>query len=96
MKNASILRLVLYVCLSTLPIVVGLYVLIKKKMIVGGRLAPSEVSELIFPANLIMAISFFLISAMILTAISNLKRKNKIIEILFMAVVLLFGISIFI
>ena len=79
-----------------LPLSLGIYVLLEKKMIIGGRLAAGHVQELAFPADIIMALSFFLISLSILVALTNLKHKNKIVEIFFISSIALFGVSVFI
>jgi len=66
------------------------------EMIIGGRLAPGEVHELKFPANLIMASSFFLFTALILISLTDLKHKNRIIELTFLTAITLFITSVFI
>ncbi len=82
--------IILYSLLSLLPLLVGLYVLIEKKIIIGGRLSPGEVYELAFPANIIMATSFFLFSALILLALIDGKHIKKISVWTFFTALLLF------
>jgi len=95
MPKRSSLQVIFYILLSILPLSVGVYVLLEKKMIVGGRLAAGHVQELLFPANIIMALSFFLISLSVLVAITNLKYKNKMVEWFFISAIALFGVSVF-
>lgn len=95
MQKRSFFGYLSYAFIALIPFSIGIYVLLEKKMIVGGRLSPGEVHELAFPADIIMASSFFLFAFLILISTTNIKYKTRIAEICFMGSIILFGVSVF-
>ena len=95
MPKRSLISYGFSICLSLLPIIAGFYVLIEKKMMFGGRYNPGHLYEFDFPANIIMATSFFLVAALIIIALTGIKHKNKIIEGLILTAFVLFIIAVF-
>ena len=96
MANRSALSIASYILIALVPFAIGIYVLIERKMIVGGRLSPGEVHTLDFPSYIMMACSFFLFSSLILISLIDLKYKTRIVELCFLLAIFLFGASIFI
>ena len=96
MSKRSFISYVLYILLSLVPFAAGLYALFEKKTILAGRLAPGGIYELEFPANIIVAASYFLFSAFILFALTELKHKKRICELSFILGLILLFIGIMI
>lgn len=87
---SSIGTKVLHFVLSLVALAVAVYVLLEKKMIIGGRFSPGVVYEFPFPANLVMAASFFCLSLFIVLAIFDSKVIKKACEWLLIAALILF------
>lgn len=80
----------LYGLFALIPFCAGVYVLIEKKIFIGGRLSTGAVYEYEFPANIVMAFSFFLFTFFIIAAMFESKHKKRICEISFLAALILF------
>lgn len=96
MSKRSMQSVFLYSLLSLVPFTIGLYVLFKNKMIIGGKLAPAYVYELKFPADIIVAAAFFHFSALILVAMTDWQYKKIVCEWIFLAATILFVTAVFI
>jgi len=89
MLKRSILSYISYGIISLIPFLIGVYVLLEKKMITGSSLMPGGIKELESPANIVIAISFFLFSALILLAFMEYKHKKIICEMTFFAALII-------
>jgi len=95
MLKRSILSYFLYGIISLIPFLIGVYVLLEKKMITGSSLMPGGIKELESPAHIIIAISLFLFSALILLAFMEYKYKKIICEMTFFTALIFFIIGSF-
>lgn len=87
----SFWTIALHSILSLAALSAGVYVLLEKKMLIGGRLIASAVYEFPFPANLVMASSLILLSVFIMLTLYENKAIKKTAEwILIVALVLFF------
>lgn len=94
-QKTSAVKILFNLLIAVIPFGIGLYVLIEKKMIIGGRLAAGQVQQLEFPADWIMASAFFLVAFSIVMGITRLKYKNRLIEAGILLAMVLFGLGVF-
>lgn len=87
---------IFHATISLILVAVGIYVLIEKKMIVGGKYSAGSLHTLSFPADIIMAASFFMLAAFFSLVLIQTEAIKKICIWLFMSSLVTFGISIFI
>ena len=81
--------------ISVVVLAMGLFVLIEKKMIISGKLS-GDLYKFDYPNNIIIAISFFLVSAFVMLVLIESKRMKKINQGLIIAALVLFFIGAFI
>jgi len=86
----SPLTIAFHSILSLIILAMGIYVLIEKKMFIGGSLSPGKVYEFDFPANVITATSFLLVSVFIMLVLVKGKWIKRICEGLLIVALILF------
>lgn len=92
----SLWNIVFHSILSLISLAIGLYVLIEKKLLIGGRFSPGEVYEFSFFSSIIMAASFFLVSIFIMLTLANSKRIKKACEWILIVALILFFLGAFV
>lgn len=85
----SRLTIVMHSILSLAIIAIGIYVLIEKKMIISGKYS-GGLYELDYPANLLVAVSAFLVSIFIMLVLVKRPYIKRICEGLFVTALILF------
>lgn len=85
----SRLTIVMHSILSLIVIAIGVYVLIEKKMIISGKYS-GGLYELNYPANLLVAISAFLVAIFIMLVLVKRPYIKQICEGLFITALILF------
>jgi hypothetical protein len=76
----SIWTIALHSLLSLAFSAAGVYVYIEKKMFVGGRFSVGDVYVFDFPANIVMAAAFILVSMVMLLSLYTRKWARKVSE----------------
>lgn len=90
----SIKSISLHIFISLVLLVIGLYVLIEKKMVIAGKLT-GEVYEFSYPTNIIIAVSFFLESLFTILILVENKKFKKLSEWVLIVALTLFVIGVF-
>ena len=89
----SPLTLVLHASLSLAALAVGIYVVVEKRLMIGGRFSTSTIYDFPFPSNIVMAMSFFLVSIFIMLTLSENTKIKKACEWLLIAALVLFMVG---
>ncbi len=85
----SRLTIIMHSIISLVVIAIGIYVLVEKKMIISGKYS-GGLYEFEYPANLLVALSAFLVAIFIMLVLMNKPYIKKICEVLFIAALILF------
>jgi len=91
----SVWIIILHSIISLTVFLLGLYVLIEKKMIISGKLT-GDLYQFDYPGNVIIALSFFIVSAFMVVVLLKGKKPRKIAEWLLITALLLFVVGAFI
>lgn len=91
----SVWTIILHSIISLIVFLLGLYVLIEKKMIISGKLT-GDLYQFDYPGNVIIALSFFIVSAFMVVVLLKGKKTKKIAEWLLITALLLFVVGAFI
>jgi len=95
MSTRSTWVIALHGTISVVVLSMGLYVLAENKMIMLGKLS-GGLYKFNFPNNVIIAISFFLVSAFVILVLIESKRMKIINQWLIIVALVLFFIGVFI
>ncbi len=95
MSTRSTWVIALHGTISVVVLSMGLYVLTENKMIMLGKLS-GGLYKFNFPNNVIIAISFFLVSAFVILVLIESKRMKIINQWLIIVALVLFFIGVFI
>lgn len=91
----SVWIIILHSIISLTVFLLGLYVLIEKKMIISGK-QTGDLYQFDYPGNVIIALSFFIVSAFMVVVLLKGKKPRKIAEWLLITALLLFVVGAFI
>jgi len=95
MSTRSTWVIALHGTISVVVLTMGLYVLTENKMIMLGKLS-GGLYQFSFPNNIIIAISFFLVSAFVMLVLIESMRMKIINQWLIIVALVLFFIGVFI
>lgn len=84
--------IIIHSVISLVILSIGMYVLIEKKMIISGKLT-GGFYEYEYPGNIIVAMSFLLISAFVMLVLIKDKRIKLVNEILVLFAMILFFVG---
>ena len=84
--------IIIHSVISLVILSIGMYVLIEKKMIISGKLT-GGFYEYEYPVNIIVAMSFLLISAFVMLVLIKDKRIKLVNEILVLFAMILFFVG---
>lgn len=86
--------IILHAIISLALVAAGIYVLIEKKMIVAGKFT-GHLYDFESPANIIIAISLFMLAALFTLALIQTDFMRKVCRGLLISSLVLFGIGMF-
>ena len=84
--------IIIHSVISLVILSIGMYVLIEKKMIISGKLT-GGFYEYEYPGNIIVGMSFLLISAFVMLVLIKDKRIKLVNEILVLFAMILFFVG---
>jgi len=87
--------IILHASIGLILIGISIYVLLEKKLFIGGKLT-GHIFEFNYPANIIMATSFFLEAIFSITTLIEGKLMKRANEMILISALILFVIGAFI
>lgn len=88
----SRLTIIIHSIISLVVIAIGIYVLVEKKMIISGKYS-GGLYEFEYPANLLVALSAFLVAIFIMLVLVKRSYIKQVCEGLFITALILFVIG---